>query len=159
MDKIKLYRKRYIPNEVVLLKDDVPLYMDKDVIITKWGILKPRKDFNNGYSCYFLNKNIKVSKFFLNDKFIYTYCDIIETVYDKGENAYWFNDLLADVIIYENGLVKVMDLGEITDALEMGLINLSQVKTALNALDGLLRVIYGGNLGNLTKMLDEFIDK
>ena len=41
MDYPVLYRKRLIPEECVLLKDDVILYMDDNVIVTKWVTLKP----------------------------------------------------------------------------------------------------------------------
>ena len=58
-----LYRKRIIPDECIALKDDVILYIDDEIIVTKWNVLNPRTDFTHGYSCYFLSKNIKVSKF------------------------------------------------------------------------------------------------
>ena len=51
MDYPVLYRKRLIPEECIPLKDDIILYMDDEVIVTKWNTLKPRKDFHHGYSC------------------------------------------------------------------------------------------------------------
>jgi hypothetical protein len=36
-----LYRKRFIPEELTLLKDDIILQNDKDLIITKWVTLHP----------------------------------------------------------------------------------------------------------------------
>lgn len=49
-----LYRKRLIPEECVLLKDDTVLYRDNQIIVTGWNSLKPRKDLHHGYSCYYL---------------------------------------------------------------------------------------------------------
>ena len=46
MENITLYRKRLIPDELVHLKDDVVLYHDDTVIITKWKTIKPRKDMD-----------------------------------------------------------------------------------------------------------------
>ena len=46
-----LYRKRLIPDECVLLKDDVILYRDDQMIVTGWHTLKPRKDLHHGCSC------------------------------------------------------------------------------------------------------------
>ena len=42
MDKPILYRKRLIPQECVLLKDDVILECSEDIILTKWCALKPK---------------------------------------------------------------------------------------------------------------------
>lgn len=155
--ELKLYRKRFIPEEIIFLKDDKILYFDEDVIITKWNVLKPRKDFERGYSCYFLKKGFKVSKFIDKEgNLFYYYCDIIETNYIEEENTFIFMDLLADVIVYENGFVKVVDIGEITDALNQNLITLELAKSALKYLDELLTIIYAENFKNLIK---DYFDK
>ena len=62
-----LYRKRLIPEECILLKDDELLYRDEKKIITRWNTLRPKKDLHHGFSCYFLDKGIKVSKFYKAD--------------------------------------------------------------------------------------------
>lgn len=151
----KLYRKRYIPNEIVALKDDVITYQNEDVLVTKWNVLHPKAKFSHGVSCYYLKEGYKVSKFF-NDKheLVYYYCDIIDTVYHETEDAYVFHDLLADVIIYENGFVKVVDLAEIADALEEGLITEREAKLALRRLEALLEKIYSGGLATLLRYLE-----
>lgn len=38
-----LYRKRLIPNECILLKDDILLYRDEEILITKWNTIRPKK--------------------------------------------------------------------------------------------------------------------
>ena len=53
-----LYRKRLIPEECVLLKDDRLLYRDEEIIVTAWNTLKPRKDLHHGRSCYYLREGI-----------------------------------------------------------------------------------------------------
>lgn len=157
MEKPKIYRKRFIPNEVVFLKDDEIQYYDEDVIVTKWNVLKPRKDFSKGYSCYYIKKGYKVSKFLDDDEnLVYYYCDIIETKYNAAENSYLFIDLLADVIIYESGFVKVVDIGEIADALENNLIDIELAKRALKQLDELLDIIYKEGL---KKLLGDYFDE
>ena len=59
-----LYRKRLIPEECVLLKDDRLLYRDEEIIVTAWNTLKPRKDLHHGLSCYYLGVGIKVSRLY-----------------------------------------------------------------------------------------------
>ncbi len=152
----KMYRRRFIPDEKVFLKDDVIIDINDDVIITKWRVLKKRKDFSHGVSCYFLKENIKVSKFIDDEEnILYWYCDIIDWKYDKEENSYVFNDLLIDVIVYENGFVKVVDIGEISVALENGLIDDELVKKALNTADNLLNVIYSGKFDLYKKYISD----
>ena len=85
----------------------------------------------------------------------YYYCDIIETAYLKAENAYIFTDLLADVIIHPDGAVEVVDLGELSDALEDGSITEREIKLALRNLDSLLQVIYSGGLPEMIHFMEE----
>ena len=139
----KIYRRRFIPDETIFLKDDVIIYADEQTIVTKWEVLKPRSGFAKGVSCYYLQEGYKVSKFV--DKcgdLVYYYCDIIDTSFDENEKKYIFSDLLADVIVYKDGRVKVVDLGEIAEALENNLISMDIAKKALMRLDKLLMVIY-----------------
>ena len=62
-------------------------------------------------------------------------------------------DLLADVIIYPDGFVKVVDLDELVTALEARSISLDTLKASLNKLNKLLNVIYAGNFTSLTGKL------
>ena len=74
----KLIRKRLIPFESVLLKDDRIVHMEDGLIVTHWDVLKPRKDFQKGISCYFLKEGYKISRFMDKDgNLVYFYCDII----------------------------------------------------------------------------------
>ncbi len=142
MAEVKLIRKRLIPLESVELKDDRIISMEDGVIVTKWDVLKPRKDFQKGVSCYFLKEGYKISRFMdKDDKLVYFYCDIIHTDYDKENNTYIFTDLLADVIIYPDGRVKVVDIGEIADAMEQRLISDEFVKACLRQLENLLEIV------------------
>lgn len=155
MEPLRLYRKRYIPNEIVDLKEDEIVYRDDSVLITQWKVLHPKPNFSHGCSCYFLDKGWKVSKF-LNEKgeLVYYYCDIIDTEYRETENVYIFTDLLADVIVERDGFVKVVDLAEIADALEAGILSEREARLALRRLDALLEVIYSGDFSALLHKLE-----
>lgn len=152
-----LYRKRIIPNECILLKDDIILSWDNDRIVTKWHALKPKKDLHHGYSCYFLSKGYKVSKFYRADgSLLYYYCDIITSEYQSDGHKFIVTDLLADVIIYPDGFVKVVDLDEMVPALEQGSISVENLKSALLSCNSLLTSIYEGRLHELTKYIEFF---
>ncbi|MGN1171328.1 MAG: DUF402 domain-containing protein [Lachnospiraceae bacterium] len=152
-----LYRKRIIPNECILLKDDEILMWDDNIIVTRWKALKPKKDLHHGYSCYFLKEGYKVSKFYRQDNtLMYYYCDIITHVYHASENKLVVTDLLADVIIYPDGFVKVVDLDEMVPALECGGISMNELKKALLSCNALLSLIYDGKLPELTKHIESF---
>lgn len=155
-DHIKLYRKRYIPNEIIHLKDDEILFFDKNLIITKWNTLKPRKDIDHGLSAYFIDKGIKVSKIYdKNNSIVYWYCDIIHVNEDLSKQSIIFDDLLVDVIIYEDGTVKIVDLEELAEALELNLINSQTISEALVVLNNLLQIIYSGNFQSLANFINE----
>ena len=74
--------------------------------------------------------------------FMYWYCDIIETNYEKDSDTYVFTDLLADVIVKPDGNTRVVDLDELADAFERGLLSSQRMSCALRQLDDLLQAIY-----------------
>lgn len=152
-----LYRKRLIPEECVLLKDDRLLYRDEEIIVTAWNTLKPRKDLHHGRSCYYLREGIKVSRFYNeNDSLLYWYCDIVDYDYDAEADTYVITDLLADVIIYPDGFVKVVDIDELATARETGLLTDALLKKALLTLNHLLQIIYDGGFEKLQEPLERY---
>lgn len=155
METPKLYRKRYIPAEKLLLKDDIIVTIDTEKVVTKWNVLSPVHPFTHGVSCYFIKEGFKISKFLdADDKVVYWYCDIIETEYDESENAYTFTDLLIDVIIENNGFVKVVDLDEIAQAMDMGILTNEQIKYAVVKADKLLNLIYTDSFEKYKAIVD-----
>lgn len=152
-----LYRKRIIPDECIRLTEDELLYQDSSVLVTRWRTIRPKKSLHHGLSCYFLEKGYKVSKFYGHDgEFICWYCDIVDYEYDPADNSYVFRDLLADVLIYEDGTVKVVDLDELADALEQKLITAADAASALKKLSGLLNVVYSGEFAEIRRFLNNF---
>ena len=145
MRKPVILRRRYIPYEVVDISSDELLYRSEKLLVTKWKTIKPRADFYGGISFTFLDRGYKLGRFYdEKGKFLYWYCDIIEVVYDQPSDTYTMNDLLADIKIMKNGEVRLLDVDELAQALEGGLISREQVCKALKTLDGLLKLIYGG---------------
>lgn len=152
-----LYRKRLIPEECVLLKDDRLLYRDEEIIVTAWNTLKPRKDLHHGRSCYYLREGIKVSRFYdENSSLLYWYCDIVNYDYDAGTDTYVITDLLADVIVYPDGFVKVVDIDELATAKEAGLLTDAMLTKALLTLSHLLQIIYDGGFEKLQEPLERY---
>ena len=151
-----LYRKRLIPEECVMLKDDEILRWDDEIIVTKWNSLKPKIDLHHGFSCYCLKEGYKVSEFYREDgSLLYWYCDIVTYEPDETGNKLYVLDLLADVIIYPDGKVKVVDLDELVTCLDEKKITIEQLKKAITQLDKLLRIIYAGKLNTITDMIDK----
>ena len=150
-----LYRRRIIPEECILLKDDVIISCDEDRIVTTWQALHPKKDLHHGSSCYFIKEGFKVSKFCReDDTLLYWYCDIVDFNYNPTENAMIVTDLMADVIIYPDGFVKVVDLDELVTALESRSLSLDTLKSSLLRLDKLLNIIYSGGFDNLKVFIE-----
>lgn len=157
MPNLKLFRKRIIPNECILLKDDIILSANDEFIITKWNALKPKKDLHHGYSCFFLKEGFKISKFYREDNSLMCwYCDIVDYSYDETEHALTATDLLADVIVEPDGFVKVVDLDELADIMEQHNLSEQLIVLALRRLNHLLSLIYTGEFDNLKAHIEKW---
>lgn len=151
-----LYRRRIIPEECIMLRDDVILSCDEERIITSWNALHPKKDLHHGTSCYFLKEGFKISKFcYEDDSLLYWYCDIVDYNYHASDNSLIVTDLLADVIIYPDGFVKVVDLDELVTALESRSISLDTLKSSLIRLNKLLNLIYSKQFDTLKAYIEQ----
>lgn len=156
-ENLSIYRKRMIPEECVLLKDDIILDISDDMIITKWNTLKPKRELHHGYSCYFLKLGFKVSKFYRADSsLMYWYCDIVDYDYTEETNTLVATDLLADVVVYPDGFTKVLDLDELAIAVEQKLCDPSKITLALKQLDSLLNIIYDDKFETLTAYIEKY---
>lgn len=152
---IQLYRRRFIPDELTLLKDDTILFMNEDFIITSWTTLKPRSDFARGISAYYRKEGFKISRHYGADgSFSRWYCDII--IESEAEDGIVFSDLLIDIIIFPDGTVHVVDLDEAADALEQGLITSDMLIRALHSANKLLSYIHQGRFSELTDCLTKY---
>ncbi len=150
-----LYRKRLIPDECVNLKDDKIIFIDSETIITSWNTFRPKAEFTHGTSYYVLKEGFKISKFYKTDNSLaYIYCDIISTSYDEASDTYVFTDLLADVIIENDGRVRVVDLDELGDALTDNVLSKELMSDALHKLNNLLATIYDGSFAQYLEVLE-----
>ncbi len=153
---LTLYRKRYIPAECIPLKNDLIVEQNDEFIITTWKTINPKTSFDHGSSCYLLKEGLKVSKFYRPDNtLLYWYCDIVDFEYDESENTLTVIDLLADVVIYPDGRVKVMDLDELAEALERKLITQEQLTAGLRQLNYLLSMLDRDKFDRLQAILNE----
>lgn len=150
-----IYRRRLIPAERILLKDDIIVEQNDEFIVTKWNTIRPKPGFSHGCSCYFLREGIKVSKIYRADhSLLYWYCDIVDYSFDPADSSLTVTDLLADVILYPDGRMEVVDLDELAEALERGLITKEQMTTCLRNLNHLLTVIYRDKFDRLQSRLN-----
>lgn len=146
MPTLKMYRKRLIPDECIELKGDEIICRNDDIIVTKWTTIHPKPDFSHGASCYFLKEGIKMSKFYRADgSLVCWYCDIVQYDFSEDKSTLVATDLLADVIISPEGTVKVVDLDELAEALDRGLLDTETMRKALLQLNALLTKIYEGS--------------
>ena len=155
MEDLKIYRKRLIPSECIWLKNDIVLLCNEEFIVTKWKTLRPRKDFSHGFSVYCLKEGIKVSKFYKPDEtLLYWYCDIVDYDIDVENNTCTTTDLLVDVLVYPDGSSRILDLDELADAHEQGLIDNKTMYEALKRGDKLVSDIYAGKFNKYRKLVE-----
>lgn len=153
-----LYRKRFIPFECVQLKDDEILESNDEILLTRWNALHTRCDeLAKGYSCCYLNRGIRVSKFLREDgSLILWYFDIVTYEKNPEENSLTIIDLLADVVVTVDGKVKVLDLDELSEAFETKLIDEDLLKKSLLSLSKLLKEIYSEGIEKLTAPITQY---
>lgn len=157
MKEFSLYRKRIIPNECILLKDDERISFDGDRFVTKWSALHPKPDLHHGISCYCFDLGCKVSKFYTaENKLLYWYIDIISHEWSADKTSLIVTDLLADILIYPDGFVKVVDVDEIADAFENGKLSVEQLTASLRTLDRVLSMIYSGEFEKIKAYVESF---
>lgn len=150
-----LYRRRLIPAECILLKDDVIVEQNDEYLVTKWKTLHPKAEFSHGCSCYFLREGLKVSKIYRSDgSLLHWYCDIVDFSYNDEEQSLTVTDLLADVILHPGSGVQVVDLDELAEALERELITKEQMSSCLRSLNYLLSMIYRDKFDRFQARLD-----
>lgn len=139
---MKMYRKRFIPDEIVDISGDELLERKENLIVTKWNPIKPRNDIGKGISYTFMKEGYKISKIFnIEGEFIYWYCDILEYIYNENEDEYIFIDLLADVKIYPDGKFEVLDLDELKEAYESNIITKEQLLKAIKTVNELVQMV------------------
>lgn len=163
-DTLKLYRKRYIPDEVVCLcggtdrPSDTILELSDTLLVTSWKTLHPRMDFSGAVSAFFLDKGWKVSRIVdAEDNLVKWYCDIVDYVIDEENNSIICEDLLFDVVVLPNGKYKVLDCDEAATALEQGMITEQQMLRALRSLHELLEVIYHDRFDRVQAVVEGYL--
>lgn len=140
---MKIYRKRYIPNEIIDISGDKVESVNENLLVTSWLPIHPRNDVAFGMSYTYLKKGWKISKFYDKDKnFLYWYCDIIDAQIKDEE--YILVDLLVDIKVYPDGRYEILDEEELDEALNEDLITKEQKEEALNKLNALLETIKKG---------------
>ncbi|MCR5476668.1 MAG: DUF402 domain-containing protein [Lachnospiraceae bacterium] len=156
MKELQIYRRRYIPDECILLKDDELIEVTDERIITRWKTLHPKTELDHGSSCYFLKSGVKVSKFYNHSgELMCWYCDIVQYDFSEDGTVLTVTDLLADVVVYPSGRIRVMDLDELAESRERGLITQEQMLNCLRQLNDLLALIDRDKFEKFQACLDE----
>ena len=156
MTGLQIYRKRLIPAETVLLKDDCILRQETNLIVTSWQAFHPRPDLMRGFSCYYTEDHLKVSRMIHDDDSFHWYIDIADYTWNDAHDSLTMTDLLADVIIDPDGAIRVMDLDELADAHTQELISDDLLKKSLYTLDKLLQELYANGISRLAKPLSSY---
>lgn len=154
---VMLFRKRFIPEETIFLKDDTILYLDDELLITSWNALKPRPDMATGISAYYRKEGLKISR--LADSqgnLIKWYCDIV--MEQQEGNRLTYSDLLIDIVVFPDGTLQVLDLDEAADALEQGLITAEMLSFALRSANRLLETIRKNEFHRLTACIINYTE-
>ena len=67
-------------------------------------------------------------------------------------------DLLIDILIYPDGMLKVLDLDELADAEDKQLISSDLLKKGLRRANDLLTDIYAGRFSQYQELIERFAE-
>ena len=147
---MKMFRKRFIPNEIIDVSMDEIIQKEDGLIVTKWLPIHPREDIGSGKSYVYYKDGYKISKFFDKEgNFLYYYCDIIDYSYDDVKDEYTFIDLLVDIKYYPDGKIEFLDFDELQQAYDEGLIDSHLLLKAINTVNKLAQRILNGTFEEL----------
>lgn len=158
MSELTIYRKRLIPPETVCLKDDTILTLNDTIIVTSWKAIREREDLSRGFSCYYLKEDIKLSRMIKSDGSFHWYFDIADYAFDDAHTTLTMTDLLADVAVMPDGQIRVLDLDELADAHDQGLIDDALLKKSLRTLDRLLTNLYRNGVDAYAAPINKICD-
>lgn len=134
MKRLTVIRKRLIPNEEVDISGDEQLSFDGNLLVTRWLPIRPRRDIGWGISYTNIEESYKISAVFdCTGYFKHWYWDIIDAQFETGSRLI-VKDLLIDIIVERDFTIKILDIRELEEALETGLICLREHTLALNVL-------------------------
>ncbi len=152
---MQIYRKRFEPDECVLLKDDEIVYADRSYICTKWETLKPRDDFDSGASIYDIKNGVKVSKFCKNGRILYYYIDIIGIEYSVDDDSYLCTDYVLDIVLQtDHKSYTILDEDELDVLIENGTLNSTQVAETYSKLNFMVTCIEENNFNFYLEIFD-----
>lgn len=146
----EMERERVFLGETNLLKEDVMIYRDNELLVVRWDTINRNKVFAKGISFYFPEEKIKVSALFDKDGgLVKYYCEVVEADYNKDSDKYVFRDLIVDVDLYEDGTYEELDEDQLKIALEDDeneIITPEKSREILRVKDNIIRKIHEGNI-------------
>lgn len=77
-----------------------------------------------------------------NDDVNLWYVDVIDGIGEDNDGVYYFIDLYVDVIFRPDGTIKIDDIDELENAVQMGDISTEQFEKALSVKDRILETLY-----------------
>ncbi len=147
---MKIYRKRFVPDEIVDISGDELIKRTEDLIVTKWLPIHPRDDMSGGMSWTYFKEGYKISKIYgPNGELKYYYCDIIDYSYDESEDSYTFTDLLVDIKVFPDGSIKFLDFDELQEAFDNDVIDDKIFSSAITKVSKLIAIIQNDNIEKL----------
>ncbi len=181
-DNLKLFRRRFIPDELVFLRDDEIVSVTEDKILTRWHSLNARTDFAYGESVYYRKKGLKVTRVLdENRNFLHWYIDVVRecgpealnvgpdtrlntaaaeylgSERDPRDQVKVYEDLLLDVTVLPDGLIRVLDMDEVMDAFEQGMITENMLRQSIDTCYAYINKLYS-RYGKIPVDSMEFVD-
>ncbi len=120
---MKIFKQKFIPEKIYDISDDEVIFFNNEFMITSWEATNSEMGVKKALSLTSFSNGYQISKKFNKEnEFMYWYCDIVKAWHDREKNEIWIQDLIADVILFPDKALQVIDLPELVEARKNGLI-------------------------------------
>ncbi|PIQ25588.1 hypothetical protein COW36_21330 [bacterium (Candidatus Blackallbacteria) CG17_big_fil_post_rev_8_21_14_2_50_48_46] len=129
--QLPIRKQKLHPVREVNLSGDTWLHQDEHLCVSYWHLPRTESDqVAHTLTLTIFDEAIQIhSKHNAAGERLYWYCDLLEVKRDEG--GWHLTDLLLDVVVFPDGSTRMLDLGELAEALEEGGIHPQQAAQAL----------------------------
>lgn len=145
MEYSKRYKMKLTSNKLEDISDDKVLFQNDEIMVTDFSPKSSSMGTSRVLSFCLFKNNWQISANFDQEgHFRYWYCDIVDYSVNRENNSLTITDLAADVAVFPDNYVSVMDLDELGELIDTESISKEMSVKALKSAQALLKLVYDG---------------
>lgn len=142
----KLLKHKLVPPSSEDISGDEVLYFDLDFLVTRWKPAKSNMNIGAAVSLLCVKSGVQISKKYNREgKFVYYYCDMVKTHWDPETETFEVTDLIADLIVFPDSELRLIDLEEFQEAYQSKVIDTEEFEFTKKCLLDITDKVICGN--------------